>query len=137
MSVPCGRLRNAMRRSPQNVSTASTMVSSSSSALRPPRRPMPNSQMATRQGLSRCTPCSSTSAVSSSGAPAPESRSRSSRRRRRRVATISSRRLSRSSEMSRCKKLSAMSANTELAVREACATMSRSTLPYSSTSRHR
>ena len=39
--------------------------------------------------------------------------------------------------MRRCRNESAMSANTELSVREACATMSRSTLPYSSTSRQR
>ena len=39
--------------------------------------------------------------------------------------------------MSRCRNESAMSANTELSVRDACATMSRSTLPYSSTSRQK
>ena len=118
-----------MRRSPQYVSTASTSASSSSSARRPLFCAPPKSQMASRQGRPRSTPWSATSAMSSSGALLPSSRSRSSRLRKRRVATISSRRLSRSSVIRRWRNDSAVSTNSVLEVCAADATTSRSTLP--------
>ncbi len=67
----------------------------------------------------------------------PETTSRSRRWRIRWVATISSRRRSRSRVTRRCRNDSAMCANSVLDGCPTCATRSRSTLPYSTTSRQR